>query len=53
MNREKRNKELIDKDMTAKDIISKAILDAKTMRISMGSAVVNKLSKKHSINHIY
>lgn len=45
MDKEKDQKEKKDQGKTAKEIINQAIFDAKTMRISMGSAVVNKLSK--------
>jgi hypothetical protein len=44
-NNERSKKSSKDKEYSAKEIINKAIFDAKTMRISMGSAVVNKLSK--------
>lgn len=44
MDREKINKSKEDEQLSAKDIINKAISDAKVMRISMGTAVVNKMS---------
>jgi len=44
----KRTPQKHDDSATAKQIMTQAINDTKSMRISMGSAVVNKLSKQEA-----
>ena len=44
-NRAKQDAIIAGDKVTAKEIMTQAINDTKSMRIAMGSAVVNKLSK--------